>query len=80
MMQRSEIADEWRLEGAIEQTKRAIRKFARGRGGVELPHEITELIDAQDDMATLDRWIGVVAEATSLDDFRARITASTNGS
>lgn len=80
MIQRSEIADEWRMEGEIARVKRDIRRFARGRFRTELPLDIEELIDAQTDLTTLDRWVDALADATSLDDFRSRITPSSNGS
>lgn len=73
MVQRSEIVDEWRMEGEIARVKQDIRRFVRGRFGASMPSELEEQIDSQDNISTLEMWVDAVAEAESLDDFRTRI-------
>ena len=74
-MWQSQVIKEWKDEGRQEEKRNGLLQVLRVRFKTEPPPELTQMIQATTDLATLSRWFDAALETASLEEFRSRMQA-----
>jgi hypothetical protein len=69
-MKRSRIVLEWQREAAVETKRADVLRTLQVRFGGPVPPDITQVIENQNEITTLDTWFDRALTASSLDEMR----------
>ncbi len=72
-VERSPITLEWEAHEKLRTKREDLLMILRERFNQEVPPEIVQAVDAQDDLATLERWLKQAIHIGSLDEMRANV-------
>ncbi len=75
-MERSPITLEWEARRELRTARRALLTILRERFNQEVPPEIVHAVEAQDDLAILERWLKQAVHIGSFDEMRTNLGLS----
>ena len=71
----SKIVNQWKSEGRVEARREDVLKVLQARFPEEVPEEVVQRVNTQEDRNILSDWLIAAATVTTIDQFRAQMTS-----
>jgi hypothetical protein len=65
-VERSQFLLEWELRGELRGRRKALEELLQARFGIELPTDLRQMVDNQEDLPKLTAWFHAALTARSL--------------